>query len=119
MLSVGIDLIEIARIKGVWERHGQRFLERVFTPREVAQSRGKAARLAGRFAAKEATAKALGTGMRGVAWREIEVVQLRSGKPTLQLHGRAQRIAEQQGLRELAVSISDTDLLATAIVVVQ
>src|ERR1700676_5118855 len=85
-VAVGIDIIEVERVRKVFEHHGERFLKRVFTPREVQQCRGKATRLAGRFAAKEAISKALGTGLHRVAWREMEVVQLRTGRPSVRLH---------------------------------
>src|SRR5215472_9979730 len=93
-VAVGVDIIEVERVRKVYERHGERFLQRVFTEKEVEQCRGKAARLAGRFAAKEAISKALGTGMHGVTWREMEIVQLRSGRPTVRLYGKARRRAE-------------------------
>src|SRR5437868_1440949 len=82
-VAVGIDIIEVERVRKVFEKHGERFLHRVFTDNEILQCRGKVTRLAGRFAAKEAISKALGTGLHGVAWREMEVVQLRSGRPTV------------------------------------
>jgi holo-[acyl-carrier protein] synthase len=81
------------------------------------QCRGKAERLAGRFAAKEAISKALGTGIHGVAWREMEVVQLRSGRPSVRLHGNAKRRAEQLGLTAFDVSIADLAELSIAIAV--
>ncbi|GCE19192.1 holo-ACP synthase [Dictyobacter kobayashii] len=93
-VAVGVDIIEVERIRKVYERHGERFLKRVFTEQEVAQSRGKISRLAGRFAVKEAISKALGTGIRGVGWREMEVVHLRSGRPSVRLHGNAKKRAE-------------------------
>ena len=97
-IAVGIDIIEVGRIRKVFEKHGERFLQRVYTEHEVWQCRGKATRLAGRFAAKEAISKALGTGLHGVAWREMEIVQLRSGRPTVTLHGNAKQRAELLGL---------------------
>ncbi|HLG66094.1 MAG TPA: holo-ACP synthase [Ktedonosporobacter sp.] len=116
-IAVGIDIIEVARVRKVYEKHGERFLKRVFTEREVQQCRGKATRLAGRFAAKEAISKALGTGIHGVAWREMEVVQLRSGRPTVRLHGNAKRRAEQLGLSAFDVSIADLVEFSIAIAV--
>ncbi|MCH7580961.1 MAG: holo-ACP synthase, partial [Chloroflexi bacterium] len=85
--AVGIDTIEIPRVRRVLERHGERFLKRVYTPTEVAFCRGRVAELAARFAAKEAVMKALGTGVRGIAWREIEVLPDRRGKPLVYLYG--------------------------------
>ena len=117
MLVTGIDIIEIARVKDVAERHGERFLKRVYTPDEVAYCRGRAPQLASRFAAKEAVMKALGTGTTGVGWREIEVVRLRGGPPTIRLHGRALRRAETMGIDNLAVSLSHSREFAVASVV--
>ena len=116
-VAVGIDIIEVARVRKVYERHGERFLKRVFTEREVLQCRGKATRLAGRFAAKEAISKALGTGIHGVAWREMEVVQLRSGRPTVTLHGNAKRRAELLGISAFDVSIADLVEFSIAVAV--
>ena|SRR5579864_3724183 len=116
-VAVGIDIIEVDRVRKVFERHGERFLRRVFTEREVLQCRGKATRLAGRFAAKEAISKALGTGLHGVAWHEMEVVQLRSGRPTVRLHGRAKKRAELLGLSAFDVSIADLQTFSIAIAV--
>ena len=86
----GIDLIEIARFERVLERHGDRFLRRCFTEREVDYCRGRVSELAVRFAGKEATMKALGTGVRGISWREIEILANARGKPVVLLHGRAE-----------------------------
>ncbi|MGZ3626851.1 MAG: holo-ACP synthase [Ktedonobacteraceae bacterium] len=116
-VAVGIDIIEVGRVRKVYERHGERFLKRVFTEMEVRQCRGKATRLAGRFAAKEAISKALGTGIHGVAWREMEVVQLRSGRPTVTLHGNAKHRAELLGISAFDVSIADLQEFSIAIAV--
>ncbi|MBE3566679.1 MAG: holo-ACP synthase [Thermogemmatispora sp.] len=129
-VAVGIDIIEVARVAHAYAHHGERFLQRVFTEAEVLQCRGrralsgvsplpepKPARLAGRFAAKEAISKALGTGLRGVAWREMEIVQLRSGRPSVRLYGRARRRAEELGLSALDVSIADLQGFAIAVAV--
>ena len=116
-IAVGIDIIEVGRVRGVFEKHGERFLQRVYTEREVLQCRGKATRLAGRFAAKEAISKALGTGLHGVAWREMEIVQLRSGRPTVTLHGRAKQRAELLGLSAFDVSIADLNEFSIAVAV--
>jgi holo-[acyl-carrier protein] synthase len=119
MLSTGIDIIEIGRIGLVLERYGQRFLNRVYTPEEIAYCRGRAPNLAARFAAKEATMKALGTGVRGVGWKDIEVVRHESGAPAIKLHGRAQRRAQRLGLQEIALSLSHSREYAVASVVIQ
>ena len=116
-VAVGIDIIEVGRVQKVFEHHGERFLKRVFTEAEVWQCRGKATRLAGRFAAKEAISKALGTGIHGVAWREMEVVQLRSGRPTVRLHGNAKRRAELLGLSAFDVSIADLKEFSIAVAI--
>ncbi len=116
-LAVGIDMVEVDRIRHVLQRFPRRFLERVYTPVEVAVCRGRAHELAARFAAKEAAMKALGTGARGLAWRDIEVLPNRRGKPLLHLHGRAQERAEEIGLHSLDVSLSHTRQHALAIVV--
>lgn len=116
-IAVGIDIIEVDRVRKVYEHHGERFLKRVFTEMEVRQCRGKATRLAGRFAAKEAISKALGTGLHGVAWREMEIVQLRSGRPTVTLHGNAKRRAELLGISAFDVSIADLNAFSIAVAV--
>ncbi len=114
---VGVDLIERDRLLRAYARFGERFLRRVFTPIELEQGGWKVERLVGRFAAKEACAKALGTGMISVAWREIEVLRLPGGKPSLRLHGRAAARALRLGLTAFDVSISDTATHAVAVVV--
>lgn len=118
-LTTGVDLIEISRIAGVLERYGSRFLRRVYTPGEIDYCRGRPPNLAARFAAKEAAMKALGTGIRGVAWKDIEVLRHESGAPSLQLHGRAQARADRLGVRQLSLSISHSRDYAVAFVVAQ
>jgi holo-[acyl-carrier protein] synthase len=119
MLAVGVDLIEISRIERVLRRHGQRFLERVFTERELNYAAGRLSALAVRWAAKEATAKALGCGIGAVRFSEIEVVCDGCGKPELYLHGEAARLATQLGLHRFAVSLSHAGGCALATVVAQ
>jgi holo-[acyl-carrier protein] synthase len=116
-LQVGVDLVEISRIAAVLASHGQRFLDRIYTPAEQARARGRPAELAARFAAKEATMKALGTGRIGVGWREVEVVSDRRGRPLLHLHGRAARRAAELGLTGFSVSLSHERSMAIAMVV--
>jgi holo-[acyl-carrier protein] synthase len=116
-VAVGVDIIEVERVRKVYEHHGERFLQRVFTEIEIRQCRGKMTRLAGRFAVKEAISKALGTGLYGVAWREMEVVQLRSGRPSVRLHGKARQRAELLGLTGFDVSIADLQTFSIAIAV--
>lgn len=116
-IAIGVDLMERERLVATYRRFGERFLRRVFTETEMEQAGGNVERLVGRFAAKEACSKALGTGMVTVAWREIEIVRLRGGKPALRLHGRAAARAEALGLTAFDVSISDTHDHAMAVVV--
>lgn len=116
-VAVGVDIIEVERVRKVYEHHGERFLTRVFTEMEIRQCRGKVTRLAGRFAAKEAISKALGTGLHGVAWREMEIVQLRSGRPTARLYRNAKKRAELLGLTAFDVSIADLQTFSIAIAV--
>ncbi len=117
MLTTGVDFIEIDRISGVLERHGERFLRRVFTPGEIAYCRGRAPNLAARFAAKEAVMKSLGTGFRGVGWRDVEVVRAPSGAPSPRLHGRARRRAERLGVTEIAISLTHSRGFAMVVAV--
>ncbi|HZP25535.1 MAG TPA: holo-ACP synthase [Dehalococcoidia bacterium] len=114
--AVGVDIIEIDRIEATLARHGQRFLKRVYTPLEIAYCRGKSHRLAGRFAAKEATMKALGTGVRGVSWRDVEVIPNRRGKPLLYLHGGALARAREIKLHDAEVSLTHSSNHAMAVV---
>jgi holo-[acyl-carrier protein] synthase len=115
-LTQGIDVIEIDRIARSVERFGDRFLHRVYTDGEIAYCRGRAQSLAGRFAAKEATSKALGTGIRALRWRDIEVLPDRRGKPHVYLHGRAAEIARVQGLEHFEVSITHSRTDAVVVV---
>jgi len=114
VLAVGVDIIEIARIKGVYQRWGQRFLEKVYTPHEVAFCRGRVSELAVRFAAKEAVSKALGTGLHGIGWTEIEILPDPRGKPEVQLYDRALARAQDLGLEQWAISLSHSDGNAVA-----
>ncbi len=117
MLVSGVDIIEIHRIRDVAAKYGQRFLRRIYTEGEIAYSRGRAPQLASRFAAKEAVMKALGTGIRGVSWRDIEVVRQRGQAPTVQLRGGALARAERMGIVHLALSLSHSEEYAVAFVV--
>jgi holo-[acyl-carrier protein] synthase len=121
--GTGIDLIEIERIQHSIDRFGERFLNRVYTAGEQAyclRKRLAAESFAARFAAKEAGAKALGTGIsHGVNWLEIEVVREPSGRPTLRFHGRAAELAARMGVARAAVSLTHTKELAMASVVLE
>jgi len=116
-MAVGIDVIVISRVRKVLDKHPERFLQRVYTPEEVAWCRGRVHELAARFAAKEAVMKALGTGARGLAWREIEILPNRRGKPLVYLHGLAKQRGETIGLRGIDVSLTHEGDLAIAAVV--
>ena len=117
MLSTGVDIIEISRIARTLERYGERFLRRIYTAGELEYCRGRPSKLASRFAAKEATMKALGTGVRGVGWKDIEVTRAPSGAPSILLHGRAKSRAERLGVVEISISMSDSQENAVAFVV--
>ena len=119
MLVNGVDIVEIPRVRRVAEMYGQRFLDRVYTEREQQYCRGRPPQLATRFAAKEAVMKTLGTGVRGVAWREIEVVRRPGRAPTIELHGRAAAAARRMGIGSIAVSLSHSGELALAFVVAE
>ena len=116
-LRSGVDLLEISRLKEAVERHGERFLARIYTAAEREVCGGSAASLAARFAAKEAVAKALGSGLGPVAWTEIEILRADSGAPLLFLHGKARALADELGLSEWAISLSHTRENAIALVV--
>jgi len=116
-VAVGVDIIEIARIQRALDDFGERFLRRVYTEREADRYRDRISELAARFAAKEATSKALGTGIRGIRWREMEVLPNRRGKPVLILHGAAAQRAEALGLTDFSVSLTHSRGDAMAFVV--
>ena len=113
----GIDLIDVRRIAAVLARHGDRFLERVYTPRERDYCGHRLNEFAARFAGKEATMKALGTGLRGIAWKEIEILGNARGKPVLLLHGRARARAARLGIAAFDISLTHEGDLAAAMVV--
>lgn len=115
--EVGIDLIDIDRIVRVLGKFPDRFRLRVLTERERRYVGHRVERMAGRWAAKEAISKVLGLGVRGVGWREIEILPNPAGAPQVYLHGRAARRAEQMGLDEISVSISHERHMAAAVAV--
>lgn len=112
IIGLGVDIAEVGRIKTAIERHGETFLRRLYTPAEreyCERFKNKYERFAGRFAAKEAAMKALGTGWsRGVRWVDVEVVRQKGGRPTVQLHGEAAKIADRLGVKNIALSITHT-----------
>jgi holo-[acyl-carrier protein] synthase len=113
--ELGIDIIKVDRIRRAIEKHGRRFARRVLTDQEDAYVRDRPENFAGRWAAKEAVSKVLGLGVRGVGWREIEIVRLPTGAPTCRLHDRALARAHQLGMERVAVSISHEHEYAVAI----
>jgi holo-[acyl-carrier protein] synthase len=117
ILRTGVDLIELERIEGVIRRYGSRFLERVFTSQELAEVGGNSASLAARFAAKEAVAKALGTGIGDVGWQEIEILRGPARQPNLYLSDRAASLAEDLGLDTWSLSLTHNQSQAIAFVV--
>lgn len=121
IVGLGVDIAEVARVKTAIERYGETFLRRVYAPKEreyCEQFKNKYERYAGRFAAKEAAMKALGTGWsRGVRWVDVEVSRQRGGRPTIVLAGEAKNVAERLGVKHIALSITHTDTQALAQVI--
>ena len=115
-ITCGVDIVEIEAIAQSIKVGGERFLQRVYTPAELAFCRGRLPQLAARFAAKEAASKALGTGMRGISWHDIEVVSNKRGRPFILLSGRAAKIAQRLHLHDWKISISHSQLFAIAFV---
>ncbi len=106
ILRTGIDTIEISRLEGIRPSIRKRFIERVYTRKEISQAQDRAEALSGLFAAKEAVSKALGTGIGKVRWQDIEILHQPSGQPIVMLHGNAKMMADQLGLHTWSVSIS-------------
>jgi holo-[acyl-carrier protein] synthase len=123
IVGIGVDLVEVPRIAAAIERHGERFLRRVFTEREIRYCESKlnrAERYAARFAAKEAGLKAIGTGwQRGIAWHEVEVQRDTGGRPTLAFTGKAAEFAARLGMRRALLSLSHTAGHAIAQVILE
>jgi holo-[acyl-carrier protein] synthase len=122
--GIGIDLVKVNRLAAAIERYGERFLNRVFTPGEIAYCQGKVWANAGfalRFAAKEAFSKALGVGLRrdGIRWREVEVVPNKMGKPEIRVSGRAAALCAAAGVTGMHVSLTDEDDRALAVVILE
>ncbi|MBN2020257.1 MAG: holo-ACP synthase [Sedimentisphaerales bacterium] len=118
IIAHGIDLVDFPRIEDMVKRHKDRFLDRVFTAAEqtyAKANRNSTEKLAGRFAAKEAVMKLLGTGWRGkIAWTDIEVVNTSSGQPQVRLSGEVRKIADNLGITQISVSITHTANFAIA-----
>src|SRR5215471_8050274 len=123
IVGTGVDLAEVPRIRASIERYGQRFIERIYTPGEIAYVERKAnkyERYAARFAAKEAGMKAIGTGWRrGVRWQDFEVANLPTGRPTLRLHGVAAQVALRLGVKHISLSMTHTAETAMAQVILE
>ena len=123
IVGTGVDLAEVPRIRASIERYGRRFIERIYTPGEIAYVERKAnkfERYAARFAAKEAGMKAIGTGWRrGVRWQDFEVANLPSGRPTLRLHGVAAQVALRLGVQNISLSMTHTAETAMAQVILE
>ena len=114
-IATGVDLVEIERFQAALNRHGSRFLERIFTTAELEDAGDHLASLAARFAAKEAVAKALGTGIGPVSWREIEIRRGSARQPFLLLHGAAAKLSAELGLTEWSISLSHSQEMAVAV----
>lgn len=123
IVGIGTDLAEVGRIRQSVERFGLRFLDRIYTPGEQRYCQSKAnkyERFAARFAAKEAGMKAIGTGWNfGVRWVDFEIVNERSGRPTLSLHGQAEKVAAQLGTKRVLVSLTHTAEMSFAVVILE
>lgn len=116
-LLTGVDMLEVKRLESAIERHGERFLNRIFTQRELDQIKGNLPSLAARFAGKEAVAKALATGIGPVSWLEIEILRGPAREPVLHLFGEAKQLAAKRGITHWAISLSHTHEHALAFVV--
>ena len=117
ILRTGVDIIEVERIDRAILRYGDRFFNRFYTSQELIDAGGRTPALAARFAAKEAVAKALGTGIGEVGWKEIEIVNGPRRMPKLRLHGNAKELAKSLGLRSWSISLSHTHEHATAVAI--
>jgi holo-[acyl-carrier protein] synthase len=117
VLGIGVDVVEVGRIARALDRWGETFVRRIYTPGEIARTEtgvARTARLAARFAAKEAVMKALGVGWRALAWRDIEITSDHAGRPAVRLHGAAKRLAEERGICCVLVALSHTHAHAVA-----
>lgn len=116
-LHTGVDMIEVGRLREAIERHGERFLRRIYTQAELTELKGNLPSLAARFAGKEAVAKALETGVGDLSWQEVEILRGPRREPVLHLYGAAERIARQRGIKHWSITISHTHEHALAFVV--
>lgn len=123
IIGIGIDVMAPERIAGIIERHGERFLERTFTPDEIAYCRERkraTEHFAARWAAKEAVAKAFGTGFdRDVGWKNIEIIKEDSGAVSVRLHGKLRTLADKQGVSRIHLSVSHVETTTVAMVVLE
>lgn len=123
ILGVGIDLVEVARIEASFRQHGEKFLQRILLPDEIAYClayKTPGPQLAARFAAKEAVSKAFGTGLgASLGWLDMEVVRQESGQPLLVLHGKGRKLFEERGAKNLLISLSHTENYATALAILE
>ena len=117
MTSIGIDMVEIGRIESAVTQWGDRFLRRIYTQAELDSYHGRISSLASRFAGKEAVMKVLGTGARGIGWREIEILSDTHGKPCVNLYGKAKETADNLKLDQFSISLSDTRQYAIAVAI--
>lgn len=117
VVSVGVDVVEIQSLERDLELGGDRFVERIYSVHERSYCEGRVEQLATRFAAKEAIAKALGTGIRGVDWHDLEVRSERTGQPVVVLHGKAARVAAEEHIEAIAISLCHTGAHAVAVAI--
>jgi holo-[acyl-carrier-protein] synthase len=115
LIRTGVDIVEVERIGRAITRYGERFLDRIYTQQEQIDARGHVPSLAGRFAAKEAVSKALGTGIGRISWKDVEILHDDQQQPILRLHGQAESLASSRSLAQWSISISHTDTLAIAV----
>lgn len=121
MIRSGVDIVKMSRIESIWKKYGERFLERLLSDAELSEMREHSHYLSGRFAAKEAVAKAIGTGVwrKGISFTDIEILRDKSGRPTVYLDGEAKAIFEKEGGRQVSVSISHDGDYAIALAVAE
>ena len=115
MVTIGVDIVEIERINSAIKRQGEHFLNRIYTETELKACQDRPSSLASRFAAKEAVMKALGAGGIGMAWREIEILTADDGRPSVELYGQALNKARELNVKEISISLSDSDQYAIAV----